>query len=90
MLRWSAGDPFAKTPRQARHVRGALSHLPFLPQLELPEELVLLLLRQQQATAGLLALIDEARKDRLELRSTATPPPSSWSGKRWREYSRAL
>jgi hypothetical protein len=38
-----------------------------LPALELPEELVLLLLGRQRPAGGLLALIDEARKDRFEI-----------------------
>src|SRR5215469_6685353 len=46
---------------------GALPALASLPELKLPEQLVLLLLGQQQPAAGLLALVDEARKDCLEI-----------------------
>src|SRR6266446_8460937 len=47
--------------------RGGLPHLPFLPKLELPEELVLLLRGQWCAAGRLLSLVDEAREDRPEI-----------------------
>src|ERR1700730_11879769 len=47
--------------------RGGLPHLPSLPKLELPEELVLLLRGQRCAAGRLLSLVDEAREDRSEV-----------------------
>jgi hypothetical protein len=46
---------------------GPLPALACLPELEFPEQFVRLLLGQQRPARGLLALLDEARKDRLEI-----------------------
>ena len=46
---------------------GPLPALACLPELEFPEQFVRLLLGQQRPARGLLALFDEARKDRLEI-----------------------
>src|SRR5271169_116507 len=60
-------DPFqgAERDRSARCDR--LSDLTLLPEFELPEELVLLLLGHRLPAGGLLTLVDKPREDRLEI-----------------------
>src|SRR5438128_3266768 len=58
--------PFKRRGLGRRYVE-VLADLAFLPELELPEQLIFLLLGQRRAASGLLALVDEAREDRPQI-----------------------
>src|SRR6516164_3184213 len=65
--------PFQGVKRDRSLCRDGLPDLAFLPELELPEKLVFLLLAHRLSAGGLLTLVDKLREDRLEI-------PEVWCG----------
>jgi len=59
--------PFQGSERNRSACRERLPDLAFLPEFELPEKLIFLLLAHRLSAGGLLTLVDKLREDRLEI-----------------------